>query len=240
MTEEEAGPAQAGRAEGVAKRGIGAIGLGEVPTRSALLAAVGGVRGIVESILPGFAFLLVFAITRSPWLSVIAPVAVAVVFVVVRLIQRGPVVPALGGLGLVVVSAALVLLTGNVNDNFLLGIWVNIAFLLGTLISLAVRWPLVGLVLGALSGDLVGWRRDPHTRRGATAATWVWAALFALRLAAELPLYFAGATETLAVVKLVLNLPPYAAALWITWLLLRRPKAAEAGADQESDPPAEN
>ncbi len=62
--------------ESAPRRGLGAVALGEDPTPGALLAALGGVRGLVESILPGLVFLVVFAITRAPWLSAIAPVAV--------------------------------------------------------------------------------------------------------------------------------------------------------------------
>lgn len=215
------------------RRGLGAVAPGETPTGAALLGALGGVRGLVESILPGLVFLVVFAITKSAWMSALAPVAVSVVFLVLRLVQRGPVMSALAGLLLVGISAAAVLLTGNPNENFLPGIWINVAFLVGTLVSLVARWPLVGILLGAITGDLAGWRRDPRTRRAATTATWVWAGLFAARLAAELPLYFAQMTETLAVVKLVMGVPLYAVVLWITWLLLRRPKPDARTADAE-------
>jgi len=217
------------------KRGLGALAPGETPTGTALLAALGGVRGLVESILPGLVFLVVFAITKSPWMSVIAPLAVSVAFVVVRAIQRGPLLSALGGLLLVAISTVAVLLTGSANENFLPGIWINVAFLALTLVTLVARWPLVGLLLGALTGDLTGWRRDRRIRRGATAATWIWAGLFAARLVAEVPLYLAEQTEALAVVKLVMGVPLYAAVLWFTWLLLRRPRSADGTSVAESE-----
>jgi len=223
------------------KRGLGAVAPGETPTAAALLAALGGVRGIIESILPGLVFLIVFAVTKSPWMSVIAPLAVSIAFVVIRLVQRGPLMSALGGLLLVAVSAAAVLLTGSANENFLPGLWINVVMLVLTLASLIARWPLVGLILGALTGDLSGWRRNRRTRGGATAATWIWAGLFAARLAVELPLYLAEQTEALAVVKLVMGVPLYAVVLWFSWLLLRRPKDAQAapspgGADSDPSP----
>ena len=145
------------------QRGLGAVVPGETPTAAALLAALGGVRGLVESILPGLLFLIVFAITKSPWLSVAAPLVVSIAFVVIRAVQRGPLMSAIAGLLLVGVSTAAVLLTGNANENFLPGIWINIAFLAGTLVTLIVRWPLVGLLLGALTGDITGWRKDRRT-----------------------------------------------------------------------------
>ena len=218
------------------QRGLGAVVPGETPTAAALLAALGGVRGLIESILPGLLFLIVFAIPKSPWLSVAAPLVVSIAFVVIRAVQRGPLMSAIAGLLLGGVSTAAVLLTGNANENFLPGIWINIAFLAGTLVTLIVRWPLVGLLLGALTGDITGWRKDRRMRRSATAATWIWASLFAARLIVELPLYLAQQTEALAVVKLIMGIPLYAAVLWVTWLLLRTPKSAGAVSGTESDP----
>ncbi|HWL02290.1 MAG TPA: DUF3159 domain-containing protein [Microbacteriaceae bacterium] len=225
------------------RRGLGAVAPGEAPSRAALLAALGGVRGLIESILPGLVFLVVYVITKSPWLSAIAPLIVSVAFVAVRAMQRGPLMSALGGLLLVGISAAAVLLTGSANENFLPGLWINAVLLVVTLVTLAVRWPLVGVIVGALTGDLSGWRKHRRMRRGATAATWIWAGLFGARLAAELPLYLTEQTETLAVVKLVMGIPLYAAVLWLSWLLLRRPKAPkapEAVPDPDSDPSEEN
>jgi hypothetical protein len=42
-----------------------------------------------------------------------------------------------------------------------------------------------------------------------------------VRLAVELPLYFADAIQALGALKLVLGVPLYAATLWVTWLLVR-------------------
>lgn len=222
------------------KRGLGAVAPGEVPTAAALLAALGGARGIIESVLPGLVFLVVFAITKSPWLSVIAPLVVSVTFVAIRAIQRGPLVSALGGLLLVGISTAAVLLTGNANENFLPGLWINAVLLVIALVTILVRWPLVGVLLGALTGDLTGWRNNRRTRSAATTATWLWLALFAARLAAEVPLYLAEQTEALAVVKLVMGIPLYAVVLWFTWLLLRRPRSSEAVSSGNSGPSGEN
>lgn len=218
------------------RRGLAAVTPGEAPTSGALLAALGGVRGIVESVLPGFVFLVVFAITKSAWLAVIAPVAVSLVFLILRAIQRGPVMSAVAGLLLVGISAVAVLVTGNANENFLPGLWINVVFATLTLVSLIARWPFVGFLYGVLTGDALGWRKDRRVRRAAAAATWLWFALFAGRLAAELPLYLAQQTEVLAIVKLVMGVPLYAGVLWITWLLLRRPKGAGASASGSSGP----
>lgn len=73
-----------------------------------------------------------------------------------------------------------------------------------------------------------GRRRDPvraaeHRRH--RAATAVLAAMFALRLAVEVPLYLAGAAGVgaLGVARLVLGLPLFALTAWFVWLLVRDP-----------------
>ena len=214
----------------------------EAPTGRALWLALGGVRGVVEAVLPEFAFLVVFAVTKDTWASVVVPVVIAIVFVVVRLLQRQTALPAIGGLLILVVSAAAALLTDDATNNFVPGFVINAVFLVVILISLVVRWPLVGVVFGVVTGKASQWRADARLRRGATAASWVWVALFAVRLLVELPLYFAGLTEALAVARLLTGVPLYAVALWFTWLLLRSPRGAAPATeavDGDSDAPLE-
>src|SRR4051794_36057909 len=71
---------RAGLSEAARNAGIGKVAPGEVPTASSLLAAVGGVRGLIESILPGLGFLVTYAITNELLASVLVPIAVAVLF----------------------------------------------------------------------------------------------------------------------------------------------------------------
>lgn len=205
----------------VRKAGIGQVAPGEVPTARSLLKAVGGVRGLVEAILPGLGFLIVYAVTRQVLPSVIAPVAVALAFVVVRLATRTPATQAFAGVFGIALSAGFALLTGRAEDNFVLGLWINVASIVLLLVSLAIRWPVVGLIAGILTNEWTAWREDRAKRRILTLATWLWVGLFSLRLAVQVPLYFSGQTEWLAATKLLMGVPLYAALLWITWLLVK-------------------
>ena len=198
-----------------------ALAPGEAPTTGALLAAMGGIRGLVESILPGLAFLVIFTITQQLVASVVAPVVVALAFVVVRLVSRTPVSSALVGVLGVGLSAGLALFTGRAEDNFLLGFVINGLFLIAIVVSVIARRPLVGLIATLLVPTAADWRDDRAKFRVALIATVLWAGLFALRLGVELPLYFAEATQALATVKLLLGVPLYAGVLWVTWLLMR-------------------
>jgi hypothetical protein len=228
-------------AQAARNAGIGQVAPGETPTGSSLLRAIGGVRGLIESILPGLGFLVLYTFTKNLPLAVIAPIAVSVVFVVVRLVTRSAVMPAIAGLVGVGVSAALALFTGRAEDNFLLGIVINVVCLVVLLVSLVVRRPLIGVIVGLLANDPGGYRADRAKGRVVLVATWCWVGLFAIRLIAEMPLYFAGETELLGSVKLILGVPFYAIVLWVTWLLVRAAYAkpsTPAGGVQPSTPGA--
>lgn len=223
--------------DAVSRAGIAQVAPGEAPSGRALLTAVGGVRGLAESILPGFAFLVVYAITHALVPSVLVPVAVGVVFVVVRLAQRQSLATSLAGIVGVALSAGLSLITGRAESNFVPGIVINAVCLLVLLGTLVARRPLVGVIVGLLLPAVSGedgaddWRADPAKRRVLTLATWLWAGLFAVRLVIEIPLYLTAQVELLAGIKLITGVPLYAAMLWVTWLLCRAVFRARPDAD---------
>lgn len=214
-------PAESERlARAVGESAFGAVRPGEAPTSEALWAAVGKTRGVVEALVPGIGFLTVYTLTQSlPW-SVGAPVVAALIFILARLVQRSPVMPAVAGLVGVGASAGVALWSGRAEDNFLLGFVVNAVWVVALLVSLMVGRPLVGVVASVLTSDSQ-WRSDPATRRVATSATWLWVGVFGGRLAVQVPLYLAGDVGGVAIAKLVMGVPLYAGALWFTWLLMR-------------------
>jgi len=128
--------------------------------------------------------------------------------------------PAVAGLIGIGASAGIALWSGRAEDNFLLGFGANVLWLIALLISLLIRRPLLGYLAGSLAGDQQ-WRDQPGTKHIAGVATWLWAGLFALRLAVQVPLYLAASISALAAAKLIMGLPLYAAWLWVTWLLYR-------------------
>ena len=211
------------------KAGFAKVKPGEMPSGSDLVAAVGGIRGLVESILPGLAFLIVFAVTSQvlklpqPTIllaSVGTLVVISVLFLAARLLAREPIRSAIVGIVLAAIMAAFALLSGKPENAFVPGIIINLVSLLVLLVSIVVRWPLIGVFVGALTSDLTGWRADKAKRRVLVLATWMWVGLFAVRLIVEVPLYYAGYTDWLAVAKIFLGVPFYAVLLWVTWLFV--------------------
>src|SRR5690606_15254623 len=168
--------------------------------------AVGGVRGLVESVAPG-------------------------------LVCGTPVTQALGGVVGVLVGVLWAWRSGEAQDYFALGLWTNAIYGAGLLLSIVVRWPLVGVVVALLRQEGFAWRTDPEQRprlRRYTAATWLWIGLFGARLAVQLPLYLDASTAWLGTARLVMGVPLWALALWVTWLLVRERPAAAA----QPGPPA--
>jgi hypothetical protein len=206
------------------KSGIGKLADSETPTGTALLGALGGIRGLAETILPGLVFLVLFTFTQNVPLSIGLSVLVAVVFTVVRIVGKTPVTQAIAGLLGVGISAILALITGRGEDNFILGIWTNAAYAAALLISILVRWPLIGLIAGYLMGDGLAWRRARGKFRVMQALTFLWLLLFAARLVVQVPLYLAHtpeATVALGITKLLMGVPLYAPLLLITWFVVR-------------------
>ncbi|GAA3625264.1 hypothetical protein GCM10022200_04520 [Microbacterium awajiense] len=182
---------------------------------------MGGWRGILESVLPSLAFLVLYTVTTDLVLSLAVSVGIAVVFTAIRLITRTPPAAAIGGLVATGAAAALALWTGRAEDNFVWGFVTNGAYGTAFLVSALVGWPLIGLIAGFLMGEGTAWRQDPRKRRVYFWLSLAWAGLFAARLAVQLPLYFAGDVTALGTLKLVMGLPLFAPLLAVTWLAAR-------------------
>ena len=115
-------------------------------------------------------------------------------------------------------TSRIVLATGDANANYLPGFLINTVYGLAFLISLLVGRPLVGVAVGVLLGDR-DWREEPVKRRLFARLTMLWVALFAIRLAVELPLFLAGdQIVALGIARIVLGLPLYAIVLVLTVL----------------------
>jgi hypothetical protein len=228
-----------GLAAAAKRGGLGGIAEGQAPTGAALLAAMGGIRGLAEAIVPGLVFLVLYSFTFNLPLALGASVGVAVIFTVVRIIGRTPVTQAVAGLIGVVASAVLALISGKGSDNFVLGLLTNAGYAAALLVSILVRWPLIGLAVGYLMGDGVAWRANKSKYRAMQLLTLAWLGLFVARLAVQLPLYLADNVAGLAVTKLIMGIPLYAPLLLLSWLVVRAIYRRDSpAAPASSDTPA--
>jgi hypothetical protein len=199
----------------------------EQSSEASLAEILGGRGGAVDATVPVIAFVLVFTIVdAAAWASPVAwgagaAVLASVVVGVIRLVGgRRPRAVLLGLLG-VAVAALVALYTGRAADFFLVQIVSNTASALAWAISIVIRWPLLGVVVGTALGQRTRWRRDPDLLRGYQRASWVWVGQYLVRLAVFLPLYFAGAVVALGVARTVLTWPLVALCVALSWPALR-------------------
>lgn len=193
--------------------------------------AIGGWRGLAESIAPGTVYVASFLIWGGYRIPVIASLSTVAVMVAVRLIQRTPVTQALGGVLGVVIGAIWAWRSGDASDYYVPGFWLSAAWGVGLLGSMAVRWPAAGIVVGLLRGWGSRWRAEPTLVRRFQWATGAFAAVFVTRLAVQIPLYLAGATAALGTARLAMGTPLFVLGLWVVWLMVRRLALPEEPAD---------
>lgn len=211
-----------GEALGTAARRAGLDPAESASTHKVVWSAIGGVRGILESVLPSLAFVIIFTIRPEPLLlSLGVSVGLAAVFTIVRLLQKSPPSAAIGGLVAAVAAAALALWTGRGADNFVPGLITNAVYGSVILVSALIGWSLIGLAVGFLMGEGTTWRHDRRKRRAYFWLGIAWAALFFARLAVQLPLYLAGDVTALGTLKLIMGLPLFAPLIAVTWLVVR-------------------
>jgi len=222
-------------------------------------AAVGGVRGLAEAVLPGLVFVVAFVIFTDLTIPLIASVVAALVLVVARLVQGTPVTQALGGLLGIAIGVLWAWRSGEAENYYAGGLLLNAGYLVVLLATILVRRPAVGYVVEALRAGLTpeavkaeanraaegeakaddepslfaaltAWRDDPAKMRTYAIATWLWVGLFALRLAVKTPLYLAGDIGWLGTFHLLLGVPLWALVLYLTWYVVRRGQQAQAPA----------
>ena len=190
--------------------------------RQAVRDSVGGVRGMFDSGLPSIVFVVVWLLDhRRLGTALIAAVAAGGAIAVWRAVRKQPVRQVLGGFVGVALSALIAQRTHRAANFFLLGVVINAVYLGALLISLAVRRPLIAYVGGFMSENF-NWREDEQHRRAATNSTWVWAAIFALKLAVQVPLLHANQTAALGIAKFAMGYPLFILGGWLTWRSVRR------------------
>lgn len=204
-----------------------------VPT---LLEQMGGVAGLIYSTVPIVVFVAVNALTSlTP--AIVAALTVAVVIAVVRVVRREPVQPAVSGVFGVAICAFIAYRTGDAKGFFLFGIWSTLVYAGAFVLSILVRWPLVGVIWNVVNGNGSGWRKHRRTLLAYDLATAVWAALFAVRYVVQSFLYDSDQTGWLAAARIGMGWPLTAVAALATVLLVRWAERTEESEDTADDVP---
>ncbi|GAB6985044.1 DUF3159 domain-containing protein [Nocardioides pyridinolyticus] len=211
----------------------------EAVVRAQISRALGGRRGMIEAAVPTIVFTVVWLATKELRYALTASIAIAVVLLVVRLVQRSTVqfvVNALFGIGIGWLFITISARRGGSEDDqalayFLPGIIYNSAYTVVLALTCLIGWPLVGFMVGSVTGDPTAWHRDRQIVRLCAILTWLLAVPCLLRVLVQAPIWFAAksgamdvdsAVAALGVLKIVMGWPLQLAALAaMAWVLAR-------------------
>jgi hypothetical protein len=193
-----------------------------------LLDSIGGVQGFIEATLPGLVYVLTFAIWQDLTVSIIS-VSVAMVLLTIRhfMVKR----PASALIGPIAGIALAIYLArrpeGQAKDFYLPGFWTNAAYGGGLLLSVLLRFPVIGVLVGFMTNQGLSWRKDRRKVRFFNLVTMLWVGMFALRLLVQVPMYLADDIVSLGFARIALGQPFFLLMIWISWLLLRKVVSSE-------------
>ncbi|MFK4146897.1 DUF3159 domain-containing protein [Streptomyces sp. NPDC004065] len=210
-------------------------------TEAALFEAFGGVRGMVETVLPGLLFVTIFTINKNLHWSAIAALAVSLVLVVVRLAMRDTVKHAFSGVFGVAFGVVFAMITGNAKDFYLPGMLYTLGMALAYIVTTLAGVPLIGLILGPVFKENLSWRtRNPGRKKAYAKASWAWGLILLAKCAVLFPLYWWADTTQLGWVLVALKIPPFLLAVYLTWLFLAKaPAPIDVFAEMEAEEKAE-
>ena len=211
----------------------------EAVVRAQLSRALGGKRGMFEAAVPTILFTVTFLSAKNLQLALVVSVVAAVLLLVLRLVQRSSVQFVLNSLFGIGIGAFFAWRSarggGDASDQalayFLPGILYNAVYAVVISLTILVRWPLMGFMVGSVAGDATAWRQDRQVVRLCSNLSWLLVVPCVLRVAVQLPFYLAGrsgaydpdaAVAMLGISKIALGWPLQLAALAGMVLLLAR------------------
>jgi uncharacterized membrane protein len=193
-----------------------------------LFATMGGWRTVAEIFASRVLFLIAYLLTGRVLFSSLVAVGGVVVFLVVRVWSDRKYWQATAGLVMVGISALLAGSTGQGVNFYLPDIVRNLGAAVVLLVSMVVRWPAIGLLVGAARGKGFSWRQDPVLRRQYQACTAVFLAKFCIAPLLMTPLYLAGQVVALGITATLVGTPAIAVCVYVCWRILRVKDAAGA------------
>ena len=202
-----------------------------------LLAQLGGVSGIVYSSLPVLVFALVSSLLHLGVVAAVASaVSVAALVLLLRLIRRESVQPAVSGFIGVAVCALVALAAGESRGYFLLGIWTSLFWAVVFGLSVLIRRPVVGYLWSWATKVENRWREVRRARLAFDLATLTWVLVFGSRFVVQRLLYEAHQTGWLGVARLAMGWPLAGVAALATYLAVKAARRAIDAVDPA--PPA--
>jgi hypothetical protein len=194
---------------------------------------LGGVRGLVESSIPVFAFVMLTVFlgdtglelpkrTALYW-AIAGAVGTAMLIGIFRLARREPIRHAVNGIFGIAVGAVLAWRTGDAKNFYLPGILITLAQVAVFVLSVAVRRPIVGYVWGVLAnGGRHDWLGNARLFRTFQWLTLVWAGSLFVRAGVQGWLWLRDDATAIGIVRILISWPIYAATFAFTVWAVRR------------------
>ena len=180
---------------------------------------MGGPMGMIDSGLPVVVFIVANAIGGLGW-GIGAALAAAVLIAILRIARKRPVTQAVAGVFGVGIAAFIAYKTDSAKGYFLLGIWSYLIYCGALLVSILVRWPLIGVIWESINGKGTAWRADRKLVRRYDYATFVWVLVFAARYFVQNYLYDTDQVSWLAAVRLLMGYPVFILAIAVSvWIV---------------------
>lgn len=191
--------------------------------KESLRELLGGRRGAVDASVPPVVFVLAWLVSgHSVSWAAGAAIAAGVLVGGWRLYRGGRVTASVASVAAVTLAAFVALQTGRAEDFFLVQVLSNVASALVWAVSILVRWPLLGVVVGFLLGQKLRWRRDPDLVRAYGMASWVWVGQYVVRVVVFGLLWLLGWVVALGVARAALTWPLVAATIAVSAIVLRK------------------
>lgn len=202
------------------------VSVAEVTDEPSLVEALGGRRGMLDSALPAVTFVITYLVTgQSMTPALVAALLVGGVVAALRLARRDSLRHVLAGFAGVAVSVVVARTTGRPVDYFVPSLLSNSAAAIAWAVSIWVRRPLLGVVVGTVTRSTT-WRTDKRLLRAYQRASWIWTGSFVLRVVVMTPLWLSDQLVALGVAKVVMGWPMVLVVIWLSWQVLRPAYAA--------------
>jgi hypothetical protein len=189
--------------------------------RAKLATALGGRRGMLEGAVPTVGFTVLWITTHDLRLALGIGAGLAVALLVLRIAQRQTVQFVLNSLFGIGIAALFALRSGEAQDAFLPGIIYNAVYAVVLTGTVLIRWPMVGFLIGSVTGDPTGWHSDAALVKLCNRLTLLLALPCVLRVVVQYPLWLGGEDMVgwLGTAKIALGWPlqvgALAAMLWV-------------------------
>jgi hypothetical protein len=210
-------------------------------TEAALFEAFGGVRGMVETTVPGLVFVAIYTVNRDIHIAAIVAVSLSVLLGLARLARKDTLKHAFSGVFGVAFGAVFAMMSGNAKNFYLPGMLYTLGLAVAYCVSALAGFPLLGLILGPVFKENLSWRdRNPGRRVAYTKASWAWGIILLAKSAILFPLYWWGNATQLGWVKVALGIPPFLLCVYLSWIFLAKaPPPIDVIAEMEAEEEAQ-